>query len=281
MTVTDLRQITDSGCNVKKHSLSLNKLKRNLKKGTTVAAVIGIAICLFPAGAQAQLIRRANFVDASPVFFTSGGDAVIIFNPEMGGTLGTSEELVSDSDISLNLRYRRFSPDTKDVNSLDSQGEFPKAIEGLEVVTNNKDLNFSSQNVTLLTSRLAIDPNTGNFPGLSFGYQAITDNNPFATFNNDGIRYDFTFANRSETLTLFIPSSFFPPFAPGSIILTPNGNNATDPINSIFYLSTVLDNISLAKGVQGVVKYPELGIEQRFLVTGNQRVLTQRSVNVP
>ena len=268
VTGTDLRESTDSGCNVKKHSLSLKKLKRSLKKATTVAAFIGIGTGLFPAIAQAQVEPSIDFAVVSPV---EGGivtgnttNAVIDFEQT------TTVDPRTDSYARLNLSLRGLY----DLDYLQSQGEFPTDITNFDVFTNNENLNVSSSSGTLRTSELAIDPNTGNFPGLSFGYEAITNNNvPYAAFNNDGVRYDFTFNNRSETLTLFFPTSFFPPFNPNdpNNILSQNG----------YILQYVFGNVEDAGGVQGVVKYPELGIEQRFLVTGNQRVFTQRSVNVP
>ena len=272
-TGTGLYQGIGKGCNLKKSSMSLNKLRKNLNKATTVAAIIGIATCLFPALAQAQ-IRVFNSSGKSPIETTPDGfidpSSLQFITADLKE--GTSEVPVNDSDVLLGFSVRA----AEDVNSLDSQGEFPGSIQSLTVKTNNENLNLSLSSGTLRSSRLAVDPTTGNFPGLSFGYQAITDNNyPYAVFNNDGLRYDFTFDNRSETLTLFIPSSFLPPIDPNSVTFR-NGVNINDPINSTFFISGLL-----TRGVQGVVRYPELGIEQRLLVTGAQRVFTQRGVTVP
>ena len=41
--------------------MSLKKLRKNLNKASAVAAVIGIATCLFPAIAQAQLTGGFQF----------------------------------------------------------------------------------------------------------------------------------------------------------------------------------------------------------------------------
>jgi hypothetical protein len=244
---TGLYQAIGKECNVKKSSMSLKKSRKNLSKATAVAAVIGIATCLFPAIAQAQVIRVFQASGVSP--------ANDITSVGLDFSVGTSEVPVSNSDVlitsSLNGRV--------DVNSLDSFGEFPGSVRELRVDTNDDNLDLLLTSGTLKTSRLTIDPNTGNFPGLSFGYQAITDNNfPYAAFNNDGLRYDFTFDNRSETLTLFIPS------------------NESSLINSPFDLSLEPDlpNFLFSlEGVQGVVSYPNLGIEQRLLVTGAKRVV--------
>lgn len=280
---TDLREITDSGCNVKKHSLLFNLLKRSLKKATTVAGFIGIATGLFPAIAQAQLIPSTDFSFVSPVRTTADGNIFSSNFPTASGSFQqtTSEDPASDSYVLLKFSLNNTIGNDNKLN-LDSQGEFPRAIENFSLVTNNENLNLSFLSATLRTSKLGIDPNTGNFPGLTFGYEPITDNNsPYATFNNDGTRYDFTFDNRSETLTLFLPSSVFTPSYYTERLETPNGEILREDRIPYVNLYTVFGNVIDAGGVQGVVKYPELGIEQRFLVTGNQRVFTQRSVNVP
>ena len=54
---TGLYQAIGKGCNVNKSSMSLKKWRKNLSKATAVAAVVGIATCLFPAIAQAQVKR--------------------------------------------------------------------------------------------------------------------------------------------------------------------------------------------------------------------------------
>jgi hypothetical protein len=253
---TGLYQAIGKGCNI--NSMSLNKLKQNFSKATAVGVVIGIATCLFPACAQAQ-IRFFNISGVSPA-----NDITFV---RLDFSVGTSEVPVSNSDVLITSTL----VGREDVNSLDSFGEFPGSVQELRVDTNDDNLDLLLTSGTLRTSRLTIDPTTGNFPGLSFGYQAITDNNfPYAAFNNDGLRYDFTFDNRSETLTLFIPS------------------NESSLINSPFVLIGDSPNIfnlffelSDQGGVQGVVSYPNLGIEQRLLVTGAQRVITQRVVSVP
>ena len=226
--------------------MRLNKLIKNLNKATAVAAAIGMAICLFPAIAQAQVIRFFNF---SGNAFPGDTDP---FTDNLTFSVGTSEIPVSDSDVVFGSTL---GLGVQDVNILDSQGVFPGAIRDFTVRTNDDNLNLSFPSGTLRTSRLTIDPTTGNFPGLGFGYQAITDNNfSYAAFNNDGLRYDFTFDNRSETLTLFIPS------------------NDSNLINSLSGLLSSFPGSLPSGGVQGVVKYPSLGIEQRLLVTGAQRI---------
>ncbi len=158
--------------------MSLKRLRKNLNKATAVAAVIGIATCVFPAIAQAQLRR---------VFQSSGNSDL-------------------QSDVIIN-----FSLDTsvENTNSLDSdQGEFPGAIQNFTDSGNpNTDLSplsFTSGDLTVST--LTTDPNTGNFPGLDIGYQDITGDTLSSAFNNDGLRYDVTFPDGTE-LTLFIPSN--------------------------------------------------------------------------
>jgi hypothetical protein len=238
--------------------MNLNKLRKNLSKATAVAAVIGIATCLFPARAQAQ-IRFFEVSGQSP--------ANDITSVGLNFSVGTSEVPVSNSDVLITSTLGGVG----DVNSLDSEGEFPGSVRELRVDTNDDNLDLLLTSGTLRTSRLTIDPTTGNFSGLSFGYEAITDNNfPYAAFNNDGLRYDFTFDDRSETLTLFIPSN------ESSLI------NSPFDVRSFDFLELLgsLQGIQEVEGIQGVVSYPNLGIEQRLLVTGTQRVFTQRFVTV-
>ncbi len=262
---TGLYQAIGKECNVKKSSMSLKKSRKNLSKATAVAAVIGIATCLFPGSAQAQVTRifRISGVLVGIDLDDPSIPPFIQDDPSNFLTFG-----VETSDVSV---FTTLNTLANDINSLDSVGEFPGAIQDFEVDSNDDNLDLFFPSGTLRTSRLTIDPTTGNFPGLSFGYEAITNNNfPVAAFNNDGLRYDFTFDNRSETLTLFIPS------------------NESSLINSPFFLSGDSPNIFNLffelydqGGVQGVVSYPNLGIEQRLLVTGAQRVITQRVVTVP
>jgi hypothetical protein len=248
---TGLYQAIDKGCNIKKSSMNLKKSRKNLSKATAVAVVIGIATCLFPAIAQAQVIRVFQISGVSPP-----ND---ITSVRLDFSVGTSEVPVNNSDVLITSSL----VGREDVNSLDSFGEFPGSIRELRVDTNDDNLDLLLTSGTLRTSRLTIDPSTGNFAGLSFGYQAITDNNlPYAAFNNDGLRYDFTFDNRSETLTLFIPSN------DSKLINSPF--NTSDSPNVISFFGELYDQ----GGVQGVVSYPNLGIEQRLLVTGAQRVVT-------
>lgn len=97
VTATGLYQAIGNGCNEKKSSISLKTLRNNLTKTTAVAAVIGIATSLFPAIAQAQTR-----------FFKISGNSDIA------------------SDVIV-----EFSVDTsvEDINSLESVGEFPGAIQ--------------------------------------------------------------------------------------------------------------------------------------------------------
>lgn len=263
VTATGLYEATGKAYNLKKSSMSLNKFRKNLSKATAVVAIVGIATCVFPAIAQAQVPR---------VFRISG----FYVDADVDENIVRLFE-VKTSDISVST-FLLFS--TKDINSLESIGEFPGAIQDFEVDSNDGNLNLSFPSGTLRTSRLTIDPTTGNFPGLSFGYEAITDNNlPYAAFNNDGLRYDFTFDNRPETLTWFIPS---------------NDSSLINSLSSFYnFLNSLETEVSFDEegllGVellQGVVSYPNLGIEERFLVTGAQRVFTGaqtgiRTVSVP
>ena len=162
--------------------MSLKKLRKKLNKATAVAAVIGIATCVFPAIAQAQFIR-----------------------PSLSIPLSGNSDLQSDVIINFSLDT---SVENTNSRHCSDQGEFPGAIQNFTDSGNpNTDLSpLSSQSGDLTASRLTTDPTTGNFPGLDIGYQDITGDTPSSAFNNDGLRYDVRFPDGTE-LTLFIPSN--------------------------------------------------------------------------
>ncbi|MBR8840478.1 MAG: hypothetical protein DSM106950_42460 [Stigonema ocellatum SAG 48.90 = DSM 106950] len=200
----------------------------------TVAVAIGIA-CLFPAIAQAQSLAQARR------FFQFSGL----------------------SDLASEV-YLNFSLDTSvaDINSLESVGEFPGAIQNFtdsgNPNTNLSPLSFPSGNVT--TSRLAIDPITGEVLPIIKDDQKnlninFSDLSPGGTFNNDWLRFDVTFPDTTETLTLFIPS------------------NDSSGINSLSDLNDIL-----ASGqVQAVVSRPDIGRVEKLVASNpdpSRRALT-------
>ena len=208
--------------------MSLKKLRKNLNKASAVVAVIGIATCVFPAIAQAQLRRPSPLLDQTTDFSGNSNDP---------------------PNVNIN-----FSLDTsvQNTNSPGSaQGEFPGAIQNFtdsgNPNSNLRPLSFPSGDLT--ASRLTTDP-TGNFPGLDIGYNDITGNTPSSNFSNhEGLRYDVTFANTSETLTLFIPS------------------NDSSLINSLSGLSDFLSSNGVNQ-IEGVARRD--GIEEKFIITNPQ-----------
>lgn len=179
---TGLNRASGKGCNLKKYTI-LNNL-RKLKTAATVAAVIGIATGVFPAIAQAQLVRRTP--QTQPIL------------------------LSGDPNQEANVRLIEFSldPSVADTNPDPNVGEFPGAIQNFRIDSNNDNLDLFLPSGDLRTSKLTTDPTTGNFPGLNFGYEAFIEyTTSRSDFNNDGLRYDVTFPGRTETLTLFIPSN--------------------------------------------------------------------------
>ncbi|MEC4817227.1 MAG: hypothetical protein SAK29_28750 [Scytonema sp. PMC 1069.18] len=174
-------------------------MRHNLIKATTITVVTGIATCLHPAIAQAQ-----QAIPEIPLFDTP----LLQFS-------GFSD-LNSEVTVTFSL-----NPSVEDINSLESVGEFPRAVQNF-TTSGNQETGLSPLSFdygTVRTSRLTSDSTTGAFPGVNL--------------NNDGLRYDVTFENGSETLTLFIPS------------------NDSSLINSLSGLSEESD------GIQGVVTYSD------------------------
>lgn len=234
VTVTSLYQAIGNECNVNKSSMSLNKMRQNLTKTTAVAAVIGIASCLFPAIAQAQVTRLLRF---------SGNSDVL-------------------SDVIID-----FSVDTsvEDINNSQSVGEFPGAIQNFTDTgnpnTNLSPLYFPSGN--LRTSRLTIDPTTSEVLPIIRDYTEndniqVSDISPGGTFNNDWLRYDVTFDNRSETLTLFIPS------------------NDSSLINSLSGFNDVLRS----SPIQAVVSRPDVGRIEKILASNPDPLRRALNINI-
>ncbi len=239
ITATGLYQAIGKECNENKSSMSLNKMRQNLTKTTAVAAVIGIATCLFPAIAQAQVRRLLQFSGNSDI----ASDVIIDFSVDMS---------------------------VEDINNSESVGEFPGAIQNFTDTgnpnTNLSPLFFPSGN--LRTSRLTIDPTTSEVLPTIRDYTE-NDNiqvsdiiSPGGTFNNDWLRYDVTFDNESETLTLFIPS------------------NDSSLINSLSGFNDVLGS----SPIQAVVSRPDVGRIEKILASNPdplRRALNPNVATVP
>ncbi|BAZ22529.1 hypothetical protein NIES4073_34130 [Kalymmatonema gypsitolerans NIES-4073] len=247
VTATGLYQAIGKGCNKNKSSMSLNKMRQNLTKTTAVAAVIGVATCLFPAIAQAQV--------------TSDQPQVVTPSPEPPPLQASGRSRI-DTDVTVDFSLKNSVQDTEpDLNV----GEFPGAIQDF------RDSGNPNTNVTplqdlppgnLTASKLTTDPTTGNFSGLRIGYDDITNNNfPFAAFNNDGLRYDVTFPDSPATLTLFIPS------------------NDSRLINSLSDFTDFLR--STDNTIQGVVSRSDLQVEEAFIVTNEPSRRGFRFATVP
>jgi hypothetical protein len=199
-------------------------MTKNLTKATAVAVVIGTATCLLPAIAQAQ-----QAIPEIPLFDTP----LLQFS-------GFSD-LNSEVTVTFFL-----NPSVEDINNLETEGEFPRAVQNFRTsgnpATGLSPLSFDYG--TVRTSRLTSDATTGTFPGVNF--------------NNDGLMYDVTFENGAETLTLFIPS------------------NDSSLINSLSSLSEQSD------GIQGVVTYSNGRVAT--IVSTNipgRQAFTVTSVSVP
>ena len=168
--------------------MSLKRLRKNLNKASAVAAVIGIATCVFPALAQAQQVRRPPQIP--------------------------SLQIILDPNQQANVSSIEFSLDTsvEDTNPSESVGEFPGAIQNLTIDSNNDNLDLFLPSGNLTTSRLTIAPNGDLLPIIKDN-KIMQDNIKFSDisgnggFNNGGLRYDVTFPGRTEKLTLFIPSN--------------------------------------------------------------------------
>ncbi|MDF5731007.1 MAG: PEP-CTERM sorting domain-containing protein [Rhizonema sp. PD38] len=249
MTATALQKVASKGSNVKKDLTSLDKLRKNFTKATGIAAAIGIAACLFPATAQAQISLFPNPI-ANPI--------LPLDTPLL--------QFSGNSDVLSNVRVSfLLNPSVENTNSQDPYlGVFPGAILNFTDTSNSNPANtltFSSG--TLTASRLTTDPNTGNFTGVGnfsgfeYGYSTISDNTTAGNFSsNSGLRYDVTFDNSPERLTLFIPS--------------------TDPnlSNSLSGLITSLGTSRYSE-LQGVVTRPD-GSNERFFVA-NPAIPNQQS----
>jgi hypothetical protein len=261
VTATGLYQAIGKGCNENKSSMSLNKMRQNLTKTTAVAAVIGVASCLFPAIAQAQLASD----QAQPAPQPSEQPQVVTpppaASPEPQRPQASGRSRI-DTDVTVTFSLNTSVQDTEPNLNV---GKFPGAIQ------NFRDRGNPNTNVTpledlppgdLTASRLTTDPTTGNFPGLRIGYDDITNNNfPFAAFNNDGLRYDVTFPDSPATLTLFIPS------------------NDSRLINSLSDFTDFLR--STDNTIQGVVSRPDLQVEEAFIVTNEPSRRGFRFATVP
>ncbi|MDF5720762.1 MAG: PEP-CTERM sorting domain-containing protein [Rhizonema sp. PD37] len=245
MTATGLQKVASTGCNVKKDLTTLDKLRKNFTKATGIAAAIGIAACLFPATAQAQIFPIPDlFLPLDTPLLEFSGNSDVLSNVNVNFLLNPSVENTNSQGPYL--------------------GVFPGAILNFTDTSNSNPANtltFSSG--TLTASRLTTDPNTGNFTGVGnfsgfeYGYSTISDNTIAGNFSsNSGLRYDVTFDNSSERLTLFIPS--------------------TDPnlSNSLSGLITALGTSRYSE-LQGVVTRPD-GSNERFFVA-NPAIPNQQS----
>jgi len=258
ITATGLYQAIGKGCNQKKSSMSLNKMRQNLTKTTAVAAVIGIATCLFPAIAQAQTSDPAQAQASDQAQVVTPPPAA---SPEPQRPQASGRSRI-DTDVTVTFSLNTSVQDTEPNLNV---GKFPAAIQ------NFRDRGNPNTNVTpledlppgdLTASRLTTDPTTGNFPGLRIGYDDITNNNfPFAAFNNDGLRYDVTFPDSPATLTLFIPS------------------NDSRLINSLSDFTDFLR--STDNTIQGVVSRLDLQVEEAFIVTNEPSRRGFRFATVP
>lgn len=239
VTATGLYQAIGNGCNENKSSMSLNKMRQNLTKTTAVAAVIGVATCLFPAIAQAQTSDQAQ---AQPAQSRRSSSTVI------------AED---EPNLEANVRLIKFVFDTsvQDTEPDLNVGNFPRAIQNFEVDSYDDNLDLFRESGTLTTSRLTIDPSTSDVlpripdsDGDNINFEDIVPN---GTFNNDWLRFDATFPDTPTTLTLFIPS------------------NNPNLINSL----SGLDEILLSGRVQAVVSRPDVPIPQniaKFVASNEQ-----------
>ena len=199
ITATGLYQAIGKGCNQKKSSMSLNKMRRNLTKTTAVAAVIGIATCLFPAIAQAQVTSDQP-------------------QPPQGQSRRSTSSFIVEQQPNdeADVRLIGFSLDTsvQDTEPDLNVGEFFGAIRDFRVDSEVPDIVPNVSDIepgTLRTSRLTIDPSTNevlptirDFDDDNIRFDDIVRD---GTFNNDWLRFDATFPNTPATLTLFIQSN--------------------------------------------------------------------------
>jgi hypothetical protein len=184
-------------------------MRQNLTKTTAVAAVIGVASCLFPAIAQAQLATDQAQAQPTP---QPSEQPQVVTPPRRRSLLQFS----GDPNQEANVRLINFSLDTsvQDINSDDSVGEFRGAVPNFTVDSVDDavpDLSLSSG--TLKTSRLTfnanneVDPiivdysNPNNIKNIS-----RSDLSQGGT-SNDWLRYDVTFPDSPATLALFLPSN--------------------------------------------------------------------------
>ncbi|MEI2581674.1 PEP-CTERM sorting domain-containing protein [Scytonema sp. PRP1] len=263
VTATGLYQAIGKGCNENKSSMSLNKMRQNLTKTTAVAAVIGVATCLFPAIAQAQTSDQAQAQVTSDQA-----------QAQPGRSRRSASKLIADEppNVQANVRAIKFVLDTSVQNTEPdlNVGKFPGAIQDFEIDSYDDNLDLFRESGTLTTSTLTIDPSTSDvlpripdFDGDNIGFNR--DIVPGGTFNNDWLRFDATFPDTPTTLTLFIPS------------------NDPSLINSL----SGLDEILLSGQVQAVVSRPDVLPEQniaRFLASNEQadrRSLTFATVPEP
>jgi hypothetical protein len=189
--------------------MSFNNFRKNLTITTAVAAVIGVATCLLPASVEAQIVPRV----------TTRQRMFGIPNEEARFSL---IDFVLDTSV-------------EDINSLNSLGEFPGAIQNLRVdseVDEVPDLFVESGNLT--ASRLMFNANNEVEPTVTdFSDRNNIDNITLFDLSPDGtsidwLRYDVTFPNRTETLTLFLPSN------DSSLINSLSGlNDFSNPIQAV------------------------------------------------
>jgi hypothetical protein len=259
VTATGLYQAIGKGCNENKSSMSLNKMRQNLTKTTALAAVIGVASCLFPAIAQAQQAQQANDQLQQLILLAQG--PLLQFSG-----VPNEQADVRLIEFSLNTSVQDTEPDL-------NVGEFFGAIRDFRVDSEVPDIVPNVSDIepgTLRTSRLTIDPSSSevlptipDFDGDNIRFDK--DIVPDGTFNNDWLRFDATFPNTPTTLTLFIPS------------------NDPSLINSL----SGLDEILLSGRVQAVVSRP--GVDRprnvaRFLASNpdrNRQALNFRVATVP
>ncbi|MUG95315.1 PEP-CTERM sorting domain-containing protein [Scytonema sp. UIC 10036] len=223
VTATGLYQAVAQECNVRKTSMSLNKLRNNLTKTTAVAAVIGIATCLFPAIAQAQLGSRLPQTPPTPVSANPNEEA--------------------------NVRLIQFSLDTsvEDINLAPDLGEFPGAIQNFRVDSEVDDVpDLFIPSGTLRTFRLTFNANNEVDPIIvDYSNPDNIDNITLFDLSRDGtsnewLRYDVTFPDSPATLTLFLPSN------------DPDDTNLIDSLSGF-------NNFSSSNPIQAVVSRPDVG----------------------
>lgn len=153
----------------------------NLKMFTSVAVAVGIAVCLVPQSAQAQIIRRS-------------GSAV--FNSNLNFDIDTT---VQDQDQADN-----------------SRGYFPGAIQNYTRLSLDRSSILESSPLGNLTVSKFTSDATGNVLGLvdTNGLE-ITLNRlqqllPDVNFSNDVVRYDVAFpsiTSSTNNFSFFIPSN--------------------------------------------------------------------------